>query len=185
MDIAIAQQDVRRVYRHGAVGEVATALVWAASAVVAMVGSASVAPYVLFLGGMLIFPLTTLGLRLLGGPAGLPKGHPMAGLAFQTAMQVPFGMLVALVLAAVDPRLFFPAVMVIVGDHYLPFVFLYGMRSYLGLGVPMVVGGVLIATLAPGLSVAGAWGTVALHLAYAVVSLRRSASATADAGQPQ
>lgn len=157
---------------------------WAASAVVAMVGSASVAPYVLFLGGMLIFPLTTLGLRLLDGPAGLSKGHPMAGLAFQTAMQVPFGMLVALVLAAVDPRLFFPAVMVIVGAHYLPFVFLYGMRSYLGLGVPMVVGGVLIATLVPGLR-GRRVGTVALHLAYAVVSLRRSATGPADVDQPQ
>jgi len=41
----------------------------------------------LFLGGMLIFPLTSLVLRLGGGPTGLPKGHPLRALAMQIAFQ--------------------------------------------------------------------------------------------------
>ncbi|TFB64992.1 hypothetical protein E3T34_15360 [Cryobacterium sp. TMT1-62] len=84
----------------------------------------------LFLGGMLIFPLTTLTLRTAGGPAALPKGHPMAALATQFAFTVPSGMLVAVALGLTEPNLFFPASMIIVGAHYLPFVFLYGMRLF-------------------------------------------------------
>lgn len=166
MQIASAQSDVRVTYRCGAAGQLVTAVVWAASATVATAGAVSVAPYVLFLGGMLILPLTSLGLRLLGGPASLPAGHPMSALAFQIAMQVPLGLLVALAAAAFDPRLFFPAAMVIVGGHYLPFVFLYGMRSFLLLAAPMIAAGVALAVAAPAWSTAGAWFTVAVLLAF-------------------
>ena len=83
-----------------------------------------------------------LGLRLLGGPSSLPAGHPLSSLAFRTAIQVPLGLLVALALAAFDARLFFPAAMVVVGAHYLPFLFLYGMRSVPLLAVPMIALGV-------------------------------------------
>ena len=54
--------------------------------------------------------LTTLGLRLLGGPSALPKGHPMSALAVQIAMTVPLGVLVVIVLSRDDPSLFFPGV---------------------------------------------------------------------------
>jgi hypothetical protein len=37
----------------------------------------------LVVGGMFIFPLTQLLLRLMGRPASLPKGHPMNVLAMQ------------------------------------------------------------------------------------------------------
>lgn len=33
---------------------------------------------ILFIGGMFIFPLTTVVLKRMGGPASLPKGHPSA-----------------------------------------------------------------------------------------------------------
>ena len=168
MEITAAQADVRRVYRHGAVGQVVTALVWAVSAIIAARGIPGGAPLALFLGGMLIFPLTTLGLRLLGGPVALPAGHPMSALAFQTAMQVPLGLLVALVLASFDENFFFPAAMVLVGAHYLPFVFLYGMRLFLLLAIPMVVAGICIAIFLPSFSVIGAWFTVTLLLLFAI-----------------
>ena len=60
----------------------------------------------------------------------MPKGHPMAALATQFAFTVPSGMLVAVALGLTEPNLFFPASMIIVGAHYLPFVFLYGMRLF-------------------------------------------------------
>lgn len=182
MDISAAQADIRRVYRHGSVGQIVTALIWTASAAAASSGFADAAPFVLFLGGMLIFPLTTLGLRLLGGPGALPAGHPMSALAFQTAMQVPLGFLVALALASFDTKLFFPAAMVLVGGHYLPFVFLYGMRCFLLLAIPMVVAGVAIGLLFPSFSVIGAWFTGVLLLAFGITAFahdrkgRRSAA---------
>lgn len=173
MDISAAQKDIRRVYRRGSVGQIVTALMWAASAAAASSGLAGIAPFVLFVGGMLIFPLTTLGLGLLGGPSALPAGHPMSALAFQTAMQVPLGFLVALTLAAFDANLFFPAAMVLVGAHYLPFVFLYGMRSFLLLAIPMIVTGVAVGLLFPSSSVIGAWFTVVLLVSFGIKEFTR------------
>ncbi|MHA7283681.1 DUF7010 family protein [Arthrobacter sp. TMS2-4] len=173
MLIAAAQEDVRRVYRRGSVGQLVTALVWGVSSIVASQDSMITAAWALFLGGMLIFPLTTLGLKVLSGPASLPKGHPMSALAFQLAMQIPLGLLVVLALTAPQPNRFFPAAMVLVGAHYLPFVYLYGMRSFLLLALPLIVVGVLIAVVAPEWSLAGAWFTVAALLVFGVVEFLR------------
>jgi hypothetical protein len=40
---------------------------------------------------------------------------------------------------------FYPALMVLVGAHYLPFTFLYGMRMFVPLSVVLIGGGVVIA----------------------------------------
>ena len=130
MTITDAQRDVRTVYRGGFYGQLVSGAVWLVAAGVATWVSDGAAIAALWLGGVLIFPLTTLALRLAGGPAALPAGHPMAALATQIAFTVPLGLLVAVVLGAERPELFFPASMVVVGAHYLPFVFLYGMRLF-------------------------------------------------------
>ena len=130
MSIAEAQGDVRRVYAGGFYGQLVSAVGWLSAAAVATWVSAGGAVVVLFLGGVLIFPLTWLIIRLTGGPASLPVGHPMAGLAMQIAFTVPIGLVVVVAMLAGRGELFFPASMVIVGAHYLPFVFLYGMRMF-------------------------------------------------------
>src|SRR5699024_4777505 len=84
----------------------------------------------LLAGGTLIYPLTVLSLRLGGRPGSLPPGHPMVGLAMQVAFTVPLGLLVALAASGYRQEWFFPASLIIVGAHYLPFTFLYGMRLF-------------------------------------------------------
>src|SRR6478672_9572615 len=180
MEISTAQDDVRRVYRSGAVGQLVSAVVWTAAAATATWGASATAPYVLFLGGILIFPLTSLALLVLRGPASLPKGHPMSALAFQLAMQAPLGLLVALALNVFAPRLFFPAAMVVVGGHYLAFVFLYCMRSFAVLASALIVGGVVIGVAAPALALAGAWLAVAALGAFSVFAFVRQRSEEAS-----
>jgi hypothetical protein len=68
MEIAVAQREVRQVFRGGFVGQLVSGLLWLASAVAATSGTARQAILILVVGGFFIFPLTTLGLRLLGGP---------------------------------------------------------------------------------------------------------------------
>ncbi len=169
MDVRAAQADVRAVYRRGSVGQVVTGFVWAVAAAAALFGAGVIAPLILFFGGMLIFPLTTLGLMLLGGPAELEKGHPSASLAFQLAMQVPLGLLVALLLWMSVPELFFPAAMVIVGGHYLPFTSLYGMREYTVLGCVLIAGGVAVGFGAPGLHAVAAAATSVVLVGFGVL----------------
>lgn len=98
MRIDEAQADVRRVYRGGFVGQLVSGILWLISAAVATWVSPGASIAALFLGGMLVFPLTPLALRAAGGPAVSPNGHPMAALATQIAFTVPSGMLVAVVL---------------------------------------------------------------------------------------
>jgi hypothetical protein len=176
VEIAQAQADVRRVYRSGSVGQVASGVVWLVGGALATWVSDAAGMAALFLGGAAIFALTTLGLRLLGGPSALPKGHPMNSLAFQIAMTVPLGVLVVIVLARDDPSLFFPGAMVIVGAHYLPFVFLYGLPAFAALGGALVVGATGVLYLAPDAGVGAAWATGVLLVAVGLVLPRTPVS---------
>lgn len=112
---------------------------------------------VLFVGGATIFALTTLALKATGGPSGLPREHPMNALAIQVAFVAPLCLLPALVLGGLGFRWFFPAALVAVGAHYLPFVFLYGMRLFGLLAAAMCVGAVALAYLPAAPASAGGW----------------------------
>src|SRR5664280_290947 len=101
--LAQAQGDVREVYRGGFVGQLVSGAVWLLAAAAGTWLSAGAAVIVLWVGGVLIFPLTSWCLRLSGRPAALPGGHPMAALATQIAFTVPPGMLVAVALASRSP----------------------------------------------------------------------------------
>jgi hypothetical protein len=52
---------------------------------------------------------------------------------------------------------FFPALMILVGAHYLPFAFLYGMRGFLVLAAVLIGAGVVIAMRFPHSFSLGAW----------------------------
>ncbi|MBG6060059.1 hypothetical protein RCH16_003502 [Cryobacterium sp. MP_M5] len=175
MRIDEAQGDVRRVYRGGFVGQLVSGALWLIAAAIASWVSPAASIATLFFGGMLIFPLTTLALRAAGGPTALPNGHPMTALATQIAFTVPAGMLVAVALGVTKPNLFFPASMIIVGAHYLPFVFLYGMRLFAVLAAILILCGALLLLWFPMGAPFGGWFAGALLILFAFL-LRASAS---------
>ena len=142
--VSEAQRDVRRLYHGGFHGQLVSAVVCLSAAAVAQWVSTGGAVVVLLVGGSLIFPLTQAFLSLTGRPASLPPGHPMVRLAMQIVFTVPIGLVVVLALLAGRVELFFPASMVIVGAHYLPFVFLYGMRLFAALSVALVAPGLVM-----------------------------------------
>jgi hypothetical protein len=173
MEISQAQADVRRIYRAGFTGPLVSAVVWAAASAVFTWGSATAGMAVLFFGGMLIFPLSALLLRMLGGPSALPKGHPSASLAMQCAFTVPLGLLVAIALGSYEPDLFFPGALVIVGAHYLVFVSLYGMRAFAVLAGALILLGLSAIFVVPELGATSGWLGAAVFLLFAVL-LRRA-----------
>jgi hypothetical protein len=79
---------------------------------------------VLVVGGIFIFPMTQLLLRLIARPVSLPKGHPMNALAMQVAFVLPLSLPLVFAATAYRETWFFPAFMIAVGAHYLPFIFL-------------------------------------------------------------
>jgi hypothetical protein len=87
---------------------------------------------------------------------------------------VPIGLVVVVALLSGHGELFFPASMVIVGAHYLPFVFLYGMRLFAYLAAALVVPGVLLLLWVPAPAPLGGWLTAAVLAVFAFL-LRASA----------
>jgi len=183
MTILEAQRDVRRAFRNGVVGAGVSAALWLSSAACATVLGPRAGVLSLVFGGMLIFPLTLLLLRALGGPAGLPKDHPMNELGSQVALVMPLSMPVAGAAALFRLEWFYPAFMVLVGAHYLPFAFLYGMREFVALALLLVAGGCALALAGPGGFATGGWATgAALALFGAYVAATRGWGNRPEAG---
>jgi len=171
MLVADAQREVRLTFMGGFPGQVVSGTMWLVSAALGTWGSTQNAILVLVVGGAFIFPLTQLLLRAMGRRASLDPGNPLAGLAMQIAFTIPLSL--PLIGAATIHRLdwFFPAFLVVVGAHYLPFVFLYGMWSFALLAAILIFGGTWIGVTMSGAFSVGGWFGGAAILAFAVLGL--------------
>ena len=152
-----AQRDVRTVFVGGFWGQLVSSALWLASAALGTWMTPRVAIIALVLSGFFIFPITHLLLRLTGGPASLSSGNPLGNLAMQIAFTLPLGMLLLVPVTAFRLNWFYPALMILVGAHYLPFTFLYGMRMFIPLSAVLAGGGVVIALYLPGSFSLGGW----------------------------
>ena len=167
MMVADAQREVREVYQNGSMGGFVSGGLWLASAAVGTWGSKNAAVLVLIFGGFFIFPLTQLALKATGSSASLRPENPLRLLAMQVAFMVP--LCIPLILAATheQPQWFYPGFMIVVGAHYLPFVFLYGMPVFWGLGAVLVGLGWLLGYHSPSFTLGG-WITGALFIGFGV-----------------
>jgi len=168
LSIQEAQRDVRETFIGGFAGQLVAGILWLISAGVATWSSQALALGVLMLGGSFIFPLTQLVLRLMGRRGSLARGHPMNDLARQIAFTLPLSFPVVLALSIYRPDWFYPAFMVVLGAHYLPFVFLYGMWQFSVLCSVLVGAGVGLAYVTLPYSFGG-WFTGVVLLVFAFV----------------
>ena len=169
MDIKSAQGDMQSTFLRGSVGQAVSGSIWLVSAILGTWVGERFAILVLVLAGIFIFPLTQLTLRLLGRSGGLPKGHPMNQLAMQVAFIVPLSLPLIGATSLYNINWFYPAFMLIVGIHYMPFIFLYGMWEYAVLSALLIGGGVAIGLLLPGSFIAGGWFTAAVLIFFALL----------------
>jgi hypothetical protein len=169
MELAQAQRDVQETFIGGFAGQLVSAVLWFASASACTWHSLRVGGLILVFGGILIFPLTQLLLRMMGHRSALPKGHPMNALGMQVAFTLPLSLPVVLAIASVRPGWFYPAFMIVLGAHYLPFVFMYGMWQFSVLCAVLVSGGLLIGMYVPQPVSLGAWLTSFVLLIFALI----------------
>lgn len=187
MLIADAQSEVRTVYMGGFVGQLVSALIWFASAAVATFVEPKAGFWTLAIAGAAIFPLTQALLRLAGRRAVLAQNNPLRYLAMQIAFTVPFVLPVAGAAALYNPGWFYPACLVIVGAHYLPFVFLFGMKTFAALAATLLCAGFAIGMLAPDKLALGGWigGTVLFTFAFGLLAAyKRGLKTTASSDGP-
>jgi len=152
-----AQRHVRTTFIGGFWGQLVSSVLWLASAALATWSTPRAAISFIVFGGFFIFPATVLLLRLTGGPAAPTKGNPLSALGMQVAFTLPMTMLLLVPVTELRLNLFYPALLVLLGAHYLPFVFLYGMRMFIFLCATLVSGGIVIALYLPQSFSLGAW----------------------------
>jgi hypothetical protein len=75
----------------------------------------------------------------------------------QIAFTLPMTMLLLVPVTEFRLNLFYPAFLILLGAHYLPFVFLYGMRMFIPLCAILVSSGIAIALYLPRTFCLGAW----------------------------
>ncbi len=87
----------------------------------------------------------------------------------QVAFVLPLSMPLLVPVGMYRLTWFYPAMMILLGAHYLPFAFLYGMRMFLVLAALLTGGGLMIAMYWSSSFSIGAWYTGLILLIFAAV----------------
>jgi hypothetical protein len=169
MEISEAQKEMRIRFVGGFYGQLVSGLLWIVSASLATWNSPRASITMLVVGGFFIFPLTELLVRAGGVKGWISADNSLRELGMQVAFVLPASMPLLVPVGLYRLNWFYPAMMILLGAHYLPFVFLYGMRHFAALAVLLVGGGVLIALYWSESFSVGAWYTGATLLAFAIV----------------
>ena len=168
--LAEAQKEMRFAFLGGFAGQLVAGVIWLSAAAASYFHSPPLGMLVLFFGSMGIFPLNLIVLRMMGRPAKVSEGNVLWSLGSQIAFTVPINFLLVGVVILFRPIWFFPAAMIVVGAHYLPFITLYGMRSYALPAIILVVLGAVLALYGPALFSLGGWITGVVLLVFAFYS---------------
>lgn len=173
MTVEEAQKDMRTGLMGGFMGQLVSAILWFTSAALATWGTETWAIGLLVVAGFLIFPLTKLGLVLIGHRVGVSKSNPFNALGMQVAFVLPLCLLVVAAAALYRLEWFYPAFMIVLGAHYLPFVTLYGMKMFYVLAGVLAGTGVVLALYVTMPFSAGAWFTATILMVFAFIGRAR------------
>lgn len=169
MTLADAQFEMRSAFLGGFAGQLVSGLIWLTASVISVYISPAYGMIVLFFGSMTIFPLTQLILRIMGRHAKVSEQNGLWALGLQIAFTVPINFLLVGAIILERQMWFFPAAMIIVGAHYLPFITLYGMKMFGILAALLIFSGTSLVFYGPVLFSLGGWLTGLFLIVFAFV----------------
>jgi len=172
MTISEAQREIRTRFVGGFYGQFVSGTLWLVAAGLAVWRGPRASIMMLVVGGFFIFPATELLIRAIGERAPVSSANALRSLGMQVAFVLPLSMPLLLPVGLYRLNWFYPAMMILLGAHYLPFVFLYGMRMFAVLAASLVGGGVLIAMYFSTSFSIGAWYTGTILLVFAEIGRR-------------
>ncbi|MGH9575709.1 MAG: DUF7010 family protein [Candidatus Acidiferrales bacterium] len=158
MDIRDAQREIRTGAIGGFWGQLLYSALYFASAAVGTWVTPKASILTAVIGAFFVFPLMQVMLRLEGRQP-MSKKNPFYWLCMQIAFVLPFSMLLLWPVGLYRLNWFFPALMILVGAHYLPFATSYGMRMFLFLAGILIAEGYVIAVYFSASFSLGAWVT--------------------------
>ncbi len=135
--------EFRRCHLGGALYLLIEGVLWLTAAVLGTLNLIPAAMLALLFGGMFIHPLATVLSRLmkLQSP---DDSNRLPVLTTWVALTVPLGIpLILMATSSGNENLFFPAFTILVGAHWLPFAYIYSMKSFIALAGVLVLTGVI------------------------------------------
>jgi hypothetical protein len=172
MKIKECQREMRQAFLGGFAGQLVSGFIWLAATLTGVWIGPRYGMALLFFGSMLIFPLTQGTLRFIGYPAKVSPENGLWGLGSQTAFTVPINFLLVGAATLYRENWFFPAAMIVIGAHYLPFITLYGMPMFGILAGLLVLGGAGLAFYGPDIFSLGGWLTAIFLILFAFLGRR-------------
>lgn len=139
--VADWQREMRFAYFGGAPGVLTSAVAWLVAGVVSVRLSSDRAIWALFIGGMLIHPVSLLLTKALGRPAKNSSKNPFAALAIATTVWMILMLPLAYGVSRLRIEWFFPAMLFIIGGRYLVFSSIYGARTFWLCGATLALAG--------------------------------------------
>jgi hypothetical protein len=177
--IADAQREMRLAHYGGAPGMLTSAAVWLTAGIVSLLVSPERAVWTLFIGGMLIHPISVLLTKAMGRSGKHSPGNPLGSLAMATTFWLVLSLPLAYCVSLLRIEWFFPAMLLVIGGRYLTFSTLFGARIYWACGGALAVAGYALAR-ANARPELGAFTGAAIEAAFATaifVTARRESAA--------
>jgi hypothetical protein len=169
MNINDCQREMRSAFLGGFAGQLVSGVIWLTAAALGTWLSPIAGMSALFFGSMIIFPLTQGMVRLMGRTGRVSPENGLWSLGSQVAFTVPLNFLLVGAATLYRENWFFPAVMIVVGTHYLPFITLYGKKMFGVLAGLLVVAGAGLGLYGPDVFSLGGWVTAVLLIAFAFI----------------
>ena len=139
--IADAQREMRFAYYGGAPGMLTSAAVWLTAGIVSLLVSPERAVWSLFIGGMLIHPISVLLTKVMGRSGKHTPGNPLGSLALATSFWLVLSLPLAYSVSLLRIEWFFPAMLFVIGGRYLTFSTIFGARIYWACGAALALAG--------------------------------------------
>jgi len=133
-----AQSEMRRCNAGGAPGIMVSGAIWCAGGVTWLTRPTRTAFAVLFVGGMMIFRISSLISRHAFRRTGPTKANPLNRLGLEATAVLFVGLLIAYSLLATTSAASIPVLAILVGARYFLFDTIYGDRRFWALGAVIV-----------------------------------------------
>ena len=162
------QFEMRSAFLGGFGGQLVSRIIWLVAAAISLLTKPTIGMAALFFGSMFIFPLTQMVVRLIGRQDKVSKQNGLWMLGSQTAFTVPINFPLVGAPTLYKTEWFFPAAMIVVGSHYLPFITLYGMKLFGVLAVILVMSDAGLGLYGPPIFSLGGWFTGVVLIVFAL-----------------
>lgn len=169
MDITAAQKEMAGAHVRGAPGVLVSGLVWLTAGWFWSTEGIANGFYSLFVGGILIFPVSLVLSRFVFRAPATARGNPLERLALESTFVLFAGILLAWCFLRVAPELAFPAMAVAIGVRYLLFRTIYGNVVYWLLGGSIAAFGGLVALVPVALPINFAMIVGAIEVCFSLI----------------